>query len=85
MNTFRYYLIKCKDIKHNLDYANHLFYWILRSQFISYMTRSSLIIEKILFKRTSLSSVWGLRGGWNKDTFLLEIKMWQIKAARPDQ
>lgn len=30
---------------------------------------SGLIIEKILLKQTSLSSVWGLRGGWNGDTF----------------
>ena len=30
---------------------------------------SDLIIEKILFKRTSLSFVWGLHSGWNKDTF----------------
>jgi len=35
---------------------------------------SDLIIERIFFKRTSLSSVWNLCGGWSKDTFDCEFQ-----------
>lgn len=36
-----------------------------------------LIIEKILFTRTRLSSLWG--GGWNKDTFGYEFQCSRLK------